>query len=438
MKTQRRITQYLDRYTLPESRAAASLVVEHSLQLFERALCIPMFDESMDLIHALQYHPGIRDTLVILVVNAPDSATSPALDRTRELLRTILNLNTNHAGIEHAGFLSFPARETSFSLLVMDHCSPGRQLPQKEGVGLARKLGNDVALELWHRNLIKSPWLHQTDADATLPDNYFATPEMMSRCAAIHLDFEHVRPTGISLAQTLYDLKLDYYVAGLNFAQSPFAHYSVGSSLVIHADYYAIVRGYPKISAGEDFHILNKLAKEGYVAFDSSRKITLAERDSSRVPFGTGPGVARFESCEAPLTTPCFYAPECFVALKQWLSFLQYCSEFFAGNASFDAAQYFSDFVDNNIAVAETRDALKQLDLFSWLERTLRKNRNVEQSRRQLKTGMDALKTLRLIHALRDRGLKNVDAGTAAQWLLSNPGKQVRSRSDVYRSLVRV
>jgi hypothetical protein len=39
-------------------------------------------------------------------------------------------------------------------------------LPHKEGVGLARKIGCDIALSLYERGTLKSRWLHTTDADA--------------------------------------------------------------------------------------------------------------------------------------------------------------------------------------------------------------------------------------------------------------------------------
>ena len=48
---------------------------------------------------------------------------------------------------------------------------------------------------------------------------------------------------------------------GLGFAGSPYAYHSVGSTLAVRAEAYAIVRGVPKRAAGEDFYLLDKLAK---------------------------------------------------------------------------------------------------------------------------------------------------------------------------------
>ncbi len=216
----------------------------------------------------------------------------------------------------------------------------------------------------------------------------------------------------------MYDLKLDYYVAGLAFADSPYRHYSLGSAMVVHAEAYAIVRGYPKRSAGEDFYLLNKLAKYGNVAFDRSRKVKLGERISTRVPFGTGPGVARFAHLSKPLEAEEFYAPECFEALKIWLKLLKQSAESDAGNLGFttnaalkqlDCSTGLSDIVTN---------ATKQLDLHNWFENTIQKNSRPAQAQRQLNYGMDGLKTLQLIHALRDQGLGQVRAVAARDWLL--------------------
>jgi hypothetical protein len=56
---------------------------------------------------------------------------------------------------------------------------------------------------------------------------------------------------------------------------------------------YANVRGYPKRSAGEDFHILNKLSKITPLTLLPSPSIEVQARTSARVPFGTGPALSR-------------------------------------------------------------------------------------------------------------------------------------------------
>ncbi|GIR63469.1 MAG: hypothetical protein CM15mP68_1350 [Pseudomonadota bacterium] len=42
---------------------------------------------------------------------------------------------------------------------------------------------------------------------------------------------------------------------------SAYAYPTLGSTISVHAQSYARVRGYPKRNAGEDFYLLNKLNK---------------------------------------------------------------------------------------------------------------------------------------------------------------------------------
>ncbi|MFK8032457.1 MAG: hypothetical protein AB8G18_19710 [Gammaproteobacteria bacterium] len=438
MNERDRIRQYLARYVSPDSRLVASTITTFNPSSFRRSLCIPAYDESMDFVEALQYHPDIAGTLVILVINAPDNAPGSRLTRTREMLRQLSHTGKMLWHSEQGLMLKHNGNNGEFTILVMDHCSEGRCLPFKQGVGAARKLGNDVALELWNTGLIESGWLYQTDADATLPDNYFVTPETLPKCVAVHLDFQHTDNGETSLAQQLYDLKLDYYTTGLVYAGSPYAHYSLGSALIINANAYAVVRGYPKRSAGEDFYILNKLAKYGRIAFDSSRTIMLKERLSTRVLFGTGPGVLHFQNLDTPLLAEEFYAPESFTTLKIWLSFLLYSARHCCGDSAFNARSAFQHFAGSSATTIAIR-ALTQRGLFDWLERIVAKYESPEQALQQVRSGMDALKTLQLIHALRDSGYRNVAAVTAKQWLVQEQEyrqlEQPELRSNRYSSI---
>ncbi len=440
MNTKSIITQYLDRYVLPDSRVAARFVTSQIKAPFERVLCIPIFDERSHFLQALRDHPGIRGTLIILIINAPIGADSEAHQRTLDLLTQLRNTSTCSSEDGHAFLVDSGVPDAFCSVLVMDHCSANRVLPTNEGVGLARKLGNDVALELWRDGHVKSPWFYQTDGDSTLPNNYFVTPPEADDAVALHLDFEHVKTDGTSLAQKLYDLKLDYYVAGLTYAGSPYSHYSLGSAMIVHAKAYAVVRGYPKRSAGEDFYILNKLAKFGAIAFDRSRTIKLQERLSTRVPFGTGPGVARFGAAQKPLEATEFYAPACFDALKKWLILLDVSAANEAGNPHFKAQHNFNRMMKLYPLKDVLLKAVKQLNLLDWLEKTVRNNANPDQAKRQLNFGMDGLKTLQLVHALRDHGLANITGQEAQDWMFGLPPTVVNAKtrlgSNSYRRVV--
>ena len=77
----------------------------------------------------------------------------------------------------------------------------------------------------------------------------------------------------------LYEYSLRYYVAGLTYAQSPYAFHTIGSTMAVNAEHYASVRGFPRREAGEDFYLLNKLAKVGSVHTLEENNAMRSDRD---------------------------------------------------------------------------------------------------------------------------------------------------------------
>ena len=160
---------------------------------------------------------------------------------------------------------------------------------------MARKIGCDVALKLIHQNRISQALIHSSDADATLPETYFALPnELVSSHSAVVYDFEHIGEHGETMIATrIYEKCIKYYTSMLVKVGSPYGFHTLGSCLAVSAKHYAIVRGFPKKSGAEDFYILNKLAKVGIICRPEDVKIKIKARISDRVPFGTGPAVKR-------------------------------------------------------------------------------------------------------------------------------------------------
>ena len=111
----------------------------------------------------------------------------------------------------------------------------------------------------------------------------------------------------------MYELSLRYYVNRLEYAGSPYAFHTVGSCLAVDATSYAKVRGFPRRNAAEDFYLLNKLAKVGWIRRLRAPVIEIEARASARVPFGTGPALARVPP--DPRAMP-GYACETFEALR--------------------------------------------------------------------------------------------------------------------------
>ncbi|MEC7976171.1 MAG: hypothetical protein VX142_10155, partial [Pseudomonadota bacterium] len=155
------IEQYLNHYAEAEaqwSELVGQPALAHDAH-YEHALVIPAFAENEDFLARVTERCQTPDTLNIVVVNAPES-TERLQVSAEQLKQTKLLLQR----LEH---------DVARPVLVIDRVSMGKRITQPQGVGLARKIGTDVALRLFQQGRIRSPWLCQTDADARLPSNYF-------------------------------------------------------------------------------------------------------------------------------------------------------------------------------------------------------------------------------------------------------------------------
>ncbi len=214
---------------------------------------------------------------------------------------------------------------SSFDLLLVDCFSGTRVLKKKEGVGAARKIGCDLAVNLIHSGNIDSQWIYSSDADAMLPENYFQG-NMGTNCVATHFAFSHRSERKLSEATGLYELKVLYYAAGLSNANSIYAYPSLGSCICFSAEAYAKTRGFPKRNAGEDFHFLNKVRKIGAVNCDRNIRISLDGRLSKRTPIGTGQGISHFQACLLKGEQPLFEHPDCFKELRTTIEAMEILS----------------------------------------------------------------------------------------------------------------
>jgi hypothetical protein len=330
------------------------------------------------------------DALCILVVNATDD-TPLELQRENEALLALLSPATR-------GSPAWLSQQAGVTLLVVDRATPGRRLPRRQGVGLARRIGFDLALALRRRGRIMGRFVASSDADVQLPPDYFAAIEATcADAAAITFPFVHL-PSGdarLDQATRIYELGLHYYVEGLRHAGSPYAFQTLGSALAIEAEAYARVRGFPKRQAGEDFHLLDKVAKTGRVVRAVAEPIQIRTRRSERVPFGTGPAVSRIERELADGIEPRFYHPHGFELLGVWLAALEGLAE------HRDPCRLLADVR----AEPALERALVQIGALDAAIRELGQSPDAARLRRRLHTSFGALPTLRLIHALRGGGL---------------------------------
>ncbi len=304
------------------------------------------------------------------------------------------------AAATHCALRSIGSSDSA--VLLVDRFDRGAKLPAREGVGRARKIGADIALALIAASVVASRWIHSSDADAHLPFDYFAVPQAAAAVAGV-LPFHHrCGDDAVGAATRLYELGLQYHVAGLRWAASPYGFHSVGSALMVRADAYAQVRGFPRRAGGEDFYLLNKLAKIGDVSSPTAPVIELDARASTRVPFGTGPAVARLvgrlEAGEDLAGIALFHHPEVFRQLRLCLAAWPQI--------------YRHEIPDTDIS-PQSRDALATLGFARALSHARRHSRSETQFVRQLNTWFDGFRTLKFLHSLRDRGWPLIDLATA-------------------------
>ena len=366
---------------------------------WQQVLVIPAYRESAALLtRLLQLPQGSGRTLVILVLNQPETERNPAVNNA---LRTALEALPVATVEPHlAGLYTLNGHA---NLYVYDMEKLGRPLPISQGVGLARKTGCDIAIKWMSAGAIVGEWIHNTDADATLPTDYFLrlTHAHEQAIAAVY-PFTHVAGSDPSCdeATALYELRLHHYVLGLEYADSPYAYHTLGSCVAVKARAYTQVRGFPKRAGGEDFYLLNKLVKLGPLVKLRGKCIELRSRHSTRVPFGTGPAVAKIAGATRPLTAPLFYHPACFATLRAllraapalWQHPYAQLSELLQANGL------------EREAAAMCSEALDNMGLEAALAHCQKQGKTPEQFLRQFHQWFDAFRTLKLLHALRDTG----------------------------------
>jgi hypothetical protein len=401
--------KYLAAHSEPEARLSEAF--ESVPRRYGHVLVIPASGEGPELAHALSSVPEgpLGPVLTIVVVNATPDAPTSVHEVNAQTLADFARRGDDSRVLAPNARLHAHGRG---SLLVLDRATHEHRLPVGQGVGLARKVGTDLALALVLSDRVASSWIHVSDADVVFPGDYFhqvVDGEDAGLSARVYR-FRHL-PDGAPRsydAALQYEATLRYYVLGLRFAGSPYAHHSIGSTLAVDAGAYAQVRGFPRRMAAEDFYLLNKLAKVGRVAPLSGAPLGLSSRASQRVPFGTGAAIARM--LDERVSERTTYHPELFHHLRVWLATLEGAIAQRAANEKSGC-----NLVDSVREHSETDSAVDPETLLAALERTgvLAAANDalaapVRAVRRQVHEAFDGFRTLKLLHALRDSGLPDL------------------------------
>ncbi len=273
----------------------------------------------------------LKKTLILCVINNKTDAPAADKDNNRQTL-DILN-----ALISRQSFPEFqPADDLLFTIKkiaerpvrlgCIDASTPGLEIPARTGgVGMARKIGMDMALHVLKSSVNEPRLMISLDADTIVgPDYLMSVRKAMSSGKAQTgiVSYEHRMPedeTG-KRAICLYEIFLRYWMLGLQYARSPYAFHSTGSTIVTKADAYLAVRGMNRREAGEDFYFLNKLAKIGPIHRIRETVVYPSARISTRVPFGTGAAVEKISRDDNSGND--LYDPRVFSILKKWLDLM--------------------------------------------------------------------------------------------------------------------
>lgn len=352
--------------------------------LFSGAIIIPALAES-------DYIPGLIESLeadrtlpqsgmvVVFVVNNREDASSG-------------EKQDNLAAIS---YLRKARQKLHFPVAIVDASSEGLSLPARDGgVGLGRKLGHDLILQRLDFSC-RDPLLISLDADTWVEPGYAGAviehfKESTSGGAAI--PFSHRRaPTAVEQeAIDRYELFLRCYVAGLEYAGSPYAFHTVGSAMACRASAYIRCGGMNRKRAGEDFYFLQSLAKTGGVGKVSGTAVFPSPRRSHRVPFGTGRAIGALLDNEADAVL--FYRPQCYFLLREWLSLAAgFCSSRspYRAEEVVRISPYLHGFLEEQGFQA------------AW-ERFLLHNRDEGRLRKAFHDWFDAFRTMKFFHFLSD------------------------------------
>lgn len=379
-------------------------------KLFENVIVIPSLAEYEQLPHCLksleQNDETLLDkTLIMVVVNNSVSADDEIKSNNKRTIQLLKSYNGK------------------LNLSFIDAASKGKELPDKfAGVGLARKIGCDLALRKFDYCSDRKKIIFFLDSDCTVSSNYLKKVTSEFHKKDLHsavIEYEHHYSEDSPEAEAIicYEIFLRYHRLGLKFAKSYYDYHTIGSTIVCDVESYIKAGGMNKRKAGEDYYFLEKLAKLEKISTVSEPLVYPSSRKSWRVPFGTGQRITRHLSKKQNEYVG--YNPESFKILKKWLNY-------------FSSANV----IDTKSILKKAKNISPGLYYFllshnferDW-ERILRNNQSAEEIQKQKIYWFDAFRTLKLIHYLRDNGYPNINLFDAVDLLL----QWLKIKSNIHR-----
>ena len=274
---------------------------------FSHAIIIPCFgeyEELPNLLKSIEKNDAflLKDILVIIIINNSNKINDYILNNNEKTYQFLMK----------SKFL--------FTLGVIDAFSIGFELPNKfAGVGLARKIGMDLALPYLSK---KRSLIFSTDADTVLNKNYLSVVINYfnkNKIKAAVVGFQHLTKEYPSIKKIIneYENFLLLTAKKIKKAGSPYGYVSMGSTMICTKGAYVAIGGMPKKKATEDFYFLQELTKHCGVHTISNILVYPSARPISRVYLGTG---YRMEQSQNGFKIQNLsYSDDSFLLLKKWL-----------------------------------------------------------------------------------------------------------------------
>ena len=255
-------------------------------------VAIPMLAEleNLPLLFETLSHQSIDSFTVCCCVNNPEGWADSTDDEQRAMY-----LN-NMASLVYLDHMATKWSTSNRRLLVIDKASPGHGWQGKQkGVGWARKMIFDtIATDGNDDELVVS-----LDADTEFSTTYLETVRSTMNSAPHHsalaVPYHHplTGDESTDRAMLRYEIYMRHYQLSLMESDNPYAFTALGSAMVFPLWAYRKVGGITPLQGGEDFYLMQKFAKTGNLLTSCAERVYPQGRPSLRVPFGTGPAIAK-------------------------------------------------------------------------------------------------------------------------------------------------
>ncbi len=280
--------------------------VDYLIQKIDIAIVIPACNENPTLFESLH---SINNSFLsattenqtipvvgyIVVVNNKKSSSIEVKENNRDLIHNLNNFSFSNCPV-----------------ITINLTKDGNEIPEKQGVGYARKYGMDFAL------LCKATIIACMDADTLVCDNYGKElVAFYNKCllakeekspipvgAVTHFDHQKNGDAQIEKISRDYEKYMRTHSTKLKETGTPFWLWALGPTIVSSSYGYAGSSGMNKRIAGEDFYFLQSLVKlhiqqknNGFSKDDIRKALAFPildctvspqSRYSDRVLFGTG------------------------------------------------------------------------------------------------------------------------------------------------------